>query len=255
MSMIEEKLAKSLTAESVDLIPYLPALLQDLWELGSSPEDIIALASKHISMTDETKVLDLACGKGAVSIKVAKAFGCSVKGIDYLEDFVLYANRKAKEFDVSDLCVFQTGDINEAVQHEKDYDIVILGAVGDVLGSPQDTLAKLKNTIKKGGFIFIDDAYAKADDDVRCPTRAQWLKLIAAAGLKMIDDVRIEDDALTALNTEQQQYIRMRAHELKCKYPDKAALFDGYIKSQQAECDELEQEMTGVTMLLQDASN
>lgn len=41
MSNVEEKLAKSLTAESTELIPYLPYLLQDLWELGSSPKDII----------------------------------------------------------------------------------------------------------------------------------------------------------------------------------------------------------------------
>jgi len=40
MSTVEEKLAKSLTAESVELIPYLPYLLQDLWELGSSPPDM-----------------------------------------------------------------------------------------------------------------------------------------------------------------------------------------------------------------------
>jgi len=31
---VKEKLAKSLTAETTELIPYLPYLLQDLWELG-----------------------------------------------------------------------------------------------------------------------------------------------------------------------------------------------------------------------------
>jgi len=62
---VEEKLAKSLTAESVELIPYLPYLLQDLWELGSSPKDILEMITKHIPVSKETKVLDLACGKGA----------------------------------------------------------------------------------------------------------------------------------------------------------------------------------------------
>ncbi|WP_207706943.1 hypothetical protein [Alkalibaculum sporogenes] len=46
MSNVEEKLAKSLTAESTELIPYLPYLLQDLWELGSSPKDIINMIQK-----------------------------------------------------------------------------------------------------------------------------------------------------------------------------------------------------------------
>jgi hypothetical protein len=38
MSTVEEKLAKSLTAESTELIPYLPYLLQDLWELRLIPQ-------------------------------------------------------------------------------------------------------------------------------------------------------------------------------------------------------------------------
>ena len=65
MSDVEEKLAKSSTAESVELIPYLPYLLQDLWELGSSPKDMVHLISKNIIISEKTKVLDLACGKGA----------------------------------------------------------------------------------------------------------------------------------------------------------------------------------------------
>lgn len=40
MSNVDEKLAKLLTADTTELIPYLPYLLQDLWELGSSRIDI-----------------------------------------------------------------------------------------------------------------------------------------------------------------------------------------------------------------------
>ncbi len=135
MSDVEEKLAKSLTAESVELIPYLPYLLQDLWELGSSPKDMVHLISKNIIISEKTKVLDLACGKGAVSIKLAKELGCQVKGIDIMQDFIENAKKKAREFKVETLCEFIVGDINQYVEVEKGYDIVILGAVGEVLGN------------------------------------------------------------------------------------------------------------------------
>jgi len=46
MGEVEEKLAKSLTGETTELIPYLPYLLQDLWELGSDPKEIIGLIRK-----------------------------------------------------------------------------------------------------------------------------------------------------------------------------------------------------------------
>ena len=65
MSSVEEKLARSLTAESVELIQFLPYLLQDLWDLGSSPQDMLDLVRQHVSWTGQLEVLDLACGKGA----------------------------------------------------------------------------------------------------------------------------------------------------------------------------------------------
>lgn len=89
MSKVEEKLAKSLTAESTELIPFLPNLLCDLWELGSSPKDVICLITKHIADPKGIRVLDLACGKGAVSVMTAKEIGCFVKGIDILPEFDL----------------------------------------------------------------------------------------------------------------------------------------------------------------------
>ncbi|MEW5920035.1 MAG: class I SAM-dependent methyltransferase [Bacillota bacterium] len=46
------------------------------------------------------KVLDLACGKGAVSVKLAQAFGCRVHGIDAVKAFIEEANRWAKKYNV-----------------------------------------------------------------------------------------------------------------------------------------------------------
>jgi len=250
MPNVEEKLAKSLTADSVDLIPYLPYLLQDLWELGSSPKDIIDLIVKHIPVSEKTRVLDLACGKGAVSIQVAKAFGCKVKGIDIIPEFTDFADKKAREYGVENLCEFKIGDINEAVMVEKSYDIVIFGGAGDVLGNPEETIQKLKSTIKKGGYIFIDDAYGNDNTDGRYPAREKWLLFFNNTGVKILDERFKKADEIASINDEQQSFIVKRANELKAKYPEKAYLFDSYVKSQQAECDELVNELSVVTMLI-----
>ncbi|MPW25264.1 methyltransferase domain-containing protein [Alkalibaculum sp. M08DMB] len=251
MLNVEEKLAKSLTAESIELIPYLPYLLQDLWELGSSPKDIINMIQKNMQVSEKIKVLDLACGKGAVSVQVAKVLGCKVKGVDIIPEFVDFADKKAQEYSVDSLCDFKIGDINETVTVEKGYDIVILGAVGDVLGTIEETIQKLKGTVKNGGYIFIDDAYGNDDFDGRYPTKEKWLMFFQNAGVKLLDERFNEEDALERLNDEQQSFIVRRANELKEKYLEKTQLFESYIRSQQVECDELENEIIGVTMLLQ----
>ena len=251
MQTVEEKLAKSLTAETVELIPHLPYLLQDLWELGSSPRDILGLITEHIQAPEGTRVLDLACGKGAVSVNLAKELGCLVKGIDLLPEFIDFALNKAQEFGVGELCQFVVGDITKSVQTEKGYDLVILGAVGDVLGNPEETITLLKNTVKKDGYIIIDDAYGNDETNRKYPTREQWLAIFNRTGVRLIDEKIIDEDELASLNDEQQALIVKRANELKEKLLEKAHLFDSYIHSQQAECDELENEISGVTLLLQ----
>ncbi|MCX7921456.1 MAG: class I SAM-dependent methyltransferase [Clostridia bacterium] len=251
MSNVEEKLAKSLTAETTELIPYLPYLLQDLWELGSGPKGIKELVLKNISISENTKILDLACGKGAVSIQLAKAFGCKVKGIDILPEFIDYARKKAEEYSIQNLCEFKVEDINQSVINEEDYDIVILGAVGDVLGNTAETLSKLKRTVKKGGYIFIDDAYSLDGSNERYLSREQWNIVFRDAGVALVDEKIIDDSELEEINKYNQDCIIARANELKKANPEKAEIFEGYIRSQQAECDELEGDITGVTWLLQ----
>ncbi len=251
MNSTDEKLAKSLTADSVELIPYLPYLLQDVWELGSSPRDIAEMIRKHIPEPGKKKVLDLACGKGAVSIHLAKAFGCRVKGIDMMGEFIAEAREKAAEYSTAPLCDFATGDVKEAVDREKDYDLVIFGAAGDILGSPGETISALKKTITEKGYLIIDDAYGNEGAGSDYYTKDQWRRFFKESGVVLLAEKTMDPGELKALNRKQQACIVKRAEELKKKHREKSHLFESYIKSQQAECDELENEITGVTMLLQ----
>ncbi len=252
MAGIEEKLARSLTADSTELIPYLPHLLQDLWELGAIPEDIQSLALAHIEMSTGTKVLDLACGKGAVSVTLARTFGCKVKGVDLLPEFIECARRKAKENGVERLCQFEVEDINRSLQRERGYDAVILGAVGDVLGDPAETVTGLKRTVRPLGYILIDDGYPK--DDAHHQTyasRKDWLTAFRKAGVRVVDEKVADEGEIRRVNRRNQTAIVERANELKVAHPELADLFERYVRSQQAECDELEGEIISVTWLLQ----
>jgi SAM-dependent methyltransferase len=250
----EQKLATSLTADLPEAIPYLPYLLQDLWELGSNPRDIIELLSEHAAVSSNTRILDLGCGKGAVSVLLADKFKCRVKGIDIFPEFIDYARKKAVEHDVSGLCEFAVDDINHALSSEKDYDIVILGALGDVLGEPDVTINKLKKTIKPSGFIIIDDGYVVEGSDSIYHSRKEWMLFFVKSGVMLVDEIPSDKEELAKINSCNQQHIISRANELKQLHPDKSDMFDKYVQSQQAECDKLEQEIIGVTWLLQSVS-
>ena len=253
----EQKLAGSLTAETTALIPYLPYLLQDIWELGSSPHDMTCLIKDNIAINSGTKIIDLGCGKGAVSISLCKELGVRVKGVDLLPAFIEEAGVKAKEQGVNHLCEFVVQDINETVKVEREYDIAILGAVGDVLGEPAKTLNKLKSVVRRKGYLLIDDAYLVGEqDDVRYQnyeylTLPQWKMLFQEADLELIADITYENTIVDDdVNDYNNRMIRKRADELTEKYPDKKDIFEGYVKSQEMECDDLDDVIVGATWLL-----
>lgn len=249
MNPLDESLARSLSADTTELIPYLPYLLQDCFELGSSPETIIDLLLRNVPMDRNVRVLDLACGKGAVSLALAKTFSCRVTGIDLMSEFVNEANTRAKNEGLDDRCLFRVGDIREECKRLEPFDVVVYGAVGDVLGTPEQTLRALSNLVKPGGWLVLDDAYALDESDSAYLTRNQWRSLAAEIGFDMTEDIVVTQDELDQVNDFQQACIVKRAEELKLYYPKLRSLFDDYVKSQLAEVDELNEAIDGVTML------
>ena len=260
---IEEKLACSLSAETTELLPLLPYLLQDFWELGSDPEVMCSLIQKHVDLSQEISVLDLACGKGAVSVKIAQRLDIKVKGIDILPEFLEYAVQKAAEYNVADLCEFVNGEINEAVNNEKNYDIVVFAASGIVLGNPAEMLRKLKSVIKPGGYILIDEGYLpenikQADMksiSYELLTEKQWAELFKEAELELVDTDFGENNNTAASGDSDtgMAFITKRANELIEKYPDKRNIVERYVRNQQDEYDDLANTLVCVTWMLRKA--
>ena len=254
----EEKLAHSLSWETTELLPFLPYLLQDFWELGSDPGVMAELIRKYVGLSSKARVLDLACGKGAVSVRLAEKLRVRVTGIDLMPEFIEYANQKAKEFGVDDLCEFLIDDINEAIKTEKDYDCVIYGAVGpDVLGDPAEALRKLKAVVKPGGIILIEEGFIPDDgkrEDIRYNAdvyypEQYWMDLFKEIGLELLETVsghsegNLDSDSGLAA-------ITARAGELIEKHPGKKAMFEGYVRNQQKEYADIGDSLVCVTWVL-----
>lgn len=250
----EEKLAHSLTAEDTGLLPHLPYLLQDLWELGGSPGPVVALMQRHLPQSGS--VLDLACGKGAMAVGIAMATGWRVKGVDLLPEFVQAAREKAGEHGVEALCSFAVGDANEAVTAEKGYDCVLFSAAGDVLGAPGEMLPKLMGTVKAQGYILLVESYLKeGGEDVRYEhgylPYAEWAALFERLGLREVE--RQQDDGGGTEERDLADFaaIQRRAAELAAQYPEKKAMFEAYVQSQQNELHDIESSLENVVWLLQ----
>jgi cyclopropane fatty-acyl-phospholipid synthase-like methyltransferase len=252
ISTVEESVVMAMDGTGSNLFPYLPYIVQDLWEIGASPEVVLKLVEKHTTDHSNLKVLDLGCGKGAVLIKLAKEFNCHCHGIDAVEEFIDEAKSKAKEFNVEEYCCFECDDIRVRISDLRDYGIIILGAIGSVLGDYHSTLTKVSTCIKESGLIIIDDGYIDDGSEYSHPLmekRSVLLKQISDAGMKLIDEIIINKDEIKKSDEYIYRNIKRRCQELIEKHPDKRNLFVDYIKKQEEENEALETKVICSTML------
>jgi len=253
MRTIEESVVIAMDGQDKHLYPYLPFILQDIWELGASPEIIINLIKKHKSEFESLKILDLGCGKGAVSIKIAKEFNCNCFGVDAVEEFVNNAIIIAEESGVNDYCKFEVGDVRSKRFNESYYGVVILGAIGQVFGDYYSTVTSIKNCLLPDGLIIVDDSYLDEKSNFshsQIEKKSHIVNQLADANMRIIDEAIISGEQIKESNKYIFNKIKMRCEELIKKEPGNKHLFENYIKNQENENIVLEQEVICSTMVI-----
>lgn len=228
--------------QNVDIVSFLPYLLQDFWELGTPPEMVIDFVQKHCKNGSTLRALDVGCGKGAVSIKLAAALKCHCYGIDGIPEFIEASKAKSREYGVAELCHFDVGDVREIIKEMAQFDVIVLGAIGPVFGDYEATLSTLSQHLTKEGIIIVDDAYIDDSSAFQHPlvlSRKALLKQVERSGMALVDEITGKYGESFNLAQEMENIIT-RCNELKTKYPEKVFLFENYIQNQADEYDVLE---------------
>jgi len=256
MKTLEESIAIAMDAQQDwAIIPFLPYILQDFWSLGTPPEIVINLIQKHCRV--ETRqatslhVLDLGCGKGAVSIQLAAALKCNCYGIDGIPEFVEIAKEKAREYGVETLCRFEVGDVRVKIEELDTFDVIILGATGPIYDDYYTALTMLSKHLTDEGIIIIEEACIDDASTFQHPSylfRKDLLKQFEQAGMELMDETVCKYGEMVDI-AEEMKNIGIRCNELKAKYPEKSSLFENYAQNQASEYDALENEMGGSIMV------
>jgi len=251
---IKGSIAASMETET-KMLPYLPYLIQDLWVLGSSVDQILS-GIESLNLPKKTAVLDLCCGKGGVSVQIAQKFGFKVTGIDVMTEFLNIAKKKASEFNVIHLCDFIKQDVHDYVKNSHEFDIVILGAAGSIFGDLEKTIGVLRSQLKEGGYLFLDDGYLKKVDRIDRKGYEYYLNYEKSKAALVSYNDRIVAEINTSevsksINFEYQKLIEKRGSELIRLHPEMKNEIRKYLNGQAEECHILDSEIEGVLWIIQ----
>ncbi|WP_319559269.1 class I SAM-dependent methyltransferase [Marispirochaeta sp.] len=253
MKNLDESIAGAMDCDDIALVPWLPYILQDFYEIGSSASRILFIVKENTTDHASLRVLDLGCGKGAVSIRLAADLGCSCRGIDAIPEFIEEARRRAGEEDVAERCEFSAGDARVLVKNLGLYEVIILGSIGPVFGDYLGTLTLLQKNLAPRGIIILDDGYLDEETDVQHDTAMKKRELLAQvrqSGMEMIQEY-IDTDTETFEEYDKEfSFLQKRCNELAEKYPEKRNLFLGYVQKQREEYAFLENSCICSTMVL-----
>lgn len=253
MENLERSVLESLDGSgNQEIFPYLPYILQDLWALGTDPQLVLSLATRHLKKSP-LKILDVGCGKGAVSVILAINRDCTVLGIDGLPAFIQEAQIFAEKHNVADRCVFEVADARQKIMELRGFDLIILGAVGQILGNLCQTLTKVALALNPGGYVVIDDGWVEDNypgNYSRCHKKSDFYKMIEDAGFELVDEILFDSDAMNEANNRIHEPLTKRVHELMGREPVKRPVFEEYLKAQEFEIGMMSGDVTCTLSLL-----
>jgi len=245
--------------EPPELMPYIPELLADLWALGSSPETVVDWLRSLELPPETTRVLDVGCGKGAVSIPLAKELKFHILGIDFFEAFVLEAKEKTKELGVESLCSFECSDMHDVLKKASNFGIVIYTGVGGVLGSSDQCVFRLRQAISSGGYIVIDDGFRLTSHEINFPgydhyvSYEETIRQLTSQGDILLREKIFPSEDVKRENQKQIELISKRAEVLAKKHPELIDSIHNFLDREKQECEILERDVAWAMWLLQKA--
>lgn len=110
-------------------------------------------------LTQTSRVLELASGKGAFALYLAKRFGSQIDCFDRDPEFVEYSTKRAHELDLTQFARFTARKAEDIVVEPEVYDLgVCLGALYIFRDAGWKALM---GGVKPGGYLAISDLFCK----------------------------------------------------------------------------------------------
>jgi SAM-dependent methyltransferase len=124
----------------------------------TSPDKILLLGS-YLRLTPDSRVLDLACGKGGPAALLAQTYGCRILGIERSDEFVDAARVNVEAAGVGDLVEIVEADAHAFPLEDEAWDAILCLGASFVWADLAGTLAALTPGIHPGGHVVVGEPF------------------------------------------------------------------------------------------------
>ena len=142
------------------MIPRYYVVAEALHELQNpTSKEKLVLLGQRLGLGPDSRVLDIASGRGGPALLLAETFGCSVRGVEISPDFHAVAVERAATAGLTKLATFELGDGAEATFEPGTYDAALCLGASFVYGSLADTVEALAPAVRPGGHVVVGEPY------------------------------------------------------------------------------------------------
>lgn len=108
---------------------------------------------EKVSINSKSRVLDIGCGLGRTSCRLAKETGCTVTGIDIMPKMVEESKKTAKKMGVEDRVKFMEGDARRLPFKDNSFDMVLVESVTIFVEDVAKAINEYYRVVKPGGAV------------------------------------------------------------------------------------------------------
>ena len=231
------------------VIKHVPYLFQDFNVFGFDSSQLETLLKKYVGKRETCRMFEVNCGKGEMSIQLAKAFDYKVKGFDLISDFVTMAKERADAIHVEHICEFSFGNSADELLKEDSYDLIIYDATTTQIGSPEESMLIVADSVHEDGYIVLR-VMLDIRENPSYAIEGDWKEAISMANLRVVDQKYEDLSAFKQQEGKRLKFIEERINELTFIYPQHDDDLRTYLKRRKRQYDDLDKGLMGITMLI-----
>jgi SAM-dependent methyltransferase len=141
-------------------VPWYPVVAESGHDIQNPTTAAkIRLLGERLRLGPESRVLDIACGRGGPALVLALAFGCRIVGVERSPEFANVARERVSDAGLEDLVEIVEGDAREYGPEPQAWDVALCLGATFVWDGLDGTLAALMPAVRPGGYVVVGEPY------------------------------------------------------------------------------------------------